>query len=137
MSDINDQITKAIQAYADTLPNADFKLNLLAAAEDMAPKIVESMALQQEWAVMRMETYTRTAADGTELPLMEDIGWVGNPTDDYQVAHQELEWENKARDEGDTSRRLCIGGRIFTDWVEDVQPQIDPELEAALNLPGT
>lgn len=148
MSDINDQITKAIQAYADAIPLPDeddsrrravedFRLNLLATAEDMAPKLIEILQLKQEWAVLGMGSYIRHAADGTELPLMEEIDHVGNVTDDYQVAHQELEWENKYRDENDTSRRLCIGGRLFTDWAEDVQPQVDPELEAALNLPGT
>ena len=139
MSDINDQVIKAIQAYADTLPNADFKLNLLSAAEDMAPKLIESLALKQEWAVLRMESYTRFDRRGDRLPVMEEIdGVVGAETDDYQVAHQELEWQRKYNyRNAESSTRLCIGGRLFTDWAEDIQPQVDPELEAALNLPGT
>lgn len=136
---IEDQVTKAIQTYADALPNDNLKVNLMALAEHMSGQLIEILGLKQEWAVLHMATYTRLAEDGTELPLMEEISQVTDLSDDYQTVHHARELRDKylgPRMEKINSR-VAVGGRLFTDWSEDVQPQVDPELEALLNLPGT
>lgn len=137
MTHINDQVIKAIQAYADPLLNQEFRINLLAAAEDMAPKIVEMMALKQEWAIMSLERVHRRAPDGTELPLYEELGEVrGNSANREQVAG-ELDWQRKVYGEDKEWYRRCIGTRLYQEWTEEVQPTVDPELEALLDIPGT
>lgn len=136
---VNDMFAKAIQQYADTVPNEVLKVNLLALAEHMGDRLVEILQIRQEFAVLTMGSYMRYSSEGDELPLMEEIEKAGEPNEDYGIVHQDLERQNKQRSllPSSTTSRLCVAGRLFTDWVEDIQPEVHPDLEAALNLPGT
>jgi hypothetical protein len=116
-TEINDLVTAAIQTYAATLPNPDFKLNLLAAAEDMAPKLIETLVLKQEWGLVHAEKFPHEP---------ETINEIAGTTENRYQAYDELnclrELELKYPHQGygdDENGRVYIGTRLFTDWTEE------------------
>lgn len=146
--DINDQVIKAIQTYADAMPVPEdesrkraveeFRLNLLATAEDMAPKIIEIMGLKQEWAVLSLEKVQRIGPDGHLLPLYEELSDVRCDSANREQVVSELQMQQEVY--GDATLdwyRQCIGTRLYQEWTEEVQPTVDPEMEALLDIPGT
>lgn len=111
--DANDRMTAAIQAYAETLPNPELSLNLLAAAEHMAPALIGYLGLQQEWALIDVEKYDER----------EEINEVRFSSDSPTLPYNELEHRRELDDlEGTTDDRYCreyVGSRLYTDWAEE------------------
>jgi hypothetical protein len=128
MNDIQDQVAAAIQTYANALPNPEFRINLLAAAEHMAPELIRLLGLQQEWALITGEKYDV----GTENEH-EEIGEVRYNSEDPTVAFNELEWRREKDYGSDAWTRDYVGTRIMTEWAEvhpiilneDEQKQMD------------
>jgi hypothetical protein len=125
-TEINDLVTAAIQKYAADLPNPDFKLNLLAAAEDMAPKLIETLGLKQEWAVI----YTEDYGDGEVVCDIRDA--TGNRDQAYNELNDRLEQTLKYPD-ADWGREY-VGTRMFSEYTEEEVIVLTPEEQHQMDI---
>ncbi len=121
MADIEDMVTRAIQAYADDVATEDdypsTTIALLALADSMAPYLVEKLGLKQEWGI---------AISYPPDPLDE----VSHRSDTPDWPRAELErlgfWDAELNFNDESRRYLAF--RLYTDWTEEQQASLDPDL---------
>lgn len=127
--DIEDQVIKAIQAYASELQNTDFRLNLMACAEHMAPQLIASLGLKQSWAILHIEKSLTTDADGKNPHIHEYISEISHDTQNRMQVVDELAFHEKMNGSLSTEyTREAVGTQLSTDWTEEIAPAIDPDL---------
>jgi len=129
-TEINDLVIAAIQKYAADLPNPEFKLNLLAAAEDMTTKLIETLDLKQEWAVLYAENY----GDGELVCDIRDA--TGNRDQAYNELNHRAEMAlalNYPQGQDDHSREY-VGTRLFTEWAEEQVIVLTPEEQHQMDI---
>lgn len=129
--DINDQVEAAIHDYAETIPNAEFSLNLHAAAEHMAPELIKSLGLVQDWALVHTET----------LDDAEVIESVDCEYDAPAPVYDEINWRREMalkypdRDyDDDEGHRVFVGSRLSTAWTEEHPVILDADEQRQMDV---
>lgn len=127
-TEINDLVTAAIQKYAADLPNPEFRLNLLAAAEDMTTQLIETLGLKQEWAVLYAENY----GEGEVLCDIRDA--TGNRDQAYNELNHRFEMALKYPQGQDDHSREYVGTRLFTEYAEEQVIVLTPEEQRQMDI---
>lgn len=116
MSDIEDQVIRAIQSYAQMLPgDGDDKIVMMMLANDMAPYIIKSLGLRQEFGLIRLWH--------DEIDLVTHTG--DNPV--WAAAEVQLQ-EEFCPTSSDDPNRCYLGSRLYTEWIEEKGTPLDPDL---------
>jgi hypothetical protein len=143
--DVNDRMAGAIQEYAQTLPNPEFKLNLLAAAEHMAPALIHLLGLKQEWALLDFEKLLTRESDSAPIVEVEKLERIRCDSENIAQVYDELEYQRGDRGGlEDEYTRTAVGSRLFTDYAEehpiilneDEQRQMDIDQGVVPNVSG-
>jgi hypothetical protein len=136
MADIEDQVIKAIQRYAESIAPAfeESSLCIMALADQIAPHIIEELGLEQEWGIATAFTYSSWDSSGEPLSPKEELDSVTYVSDRRQSVADELRSDedyDKSHGYKMENGRRYLTSRIYTEWTEDVaQPDMDQELAA-------
>lgn len=121
MPEIQDLVTKAIQGYAETIPQfEESRLCILALAEQMAVYVIDDLKLEQEWAV---GTFF-----GGQLDNISDEDVDPSPVMDALEAHELLDAQDARAGVLNETMRRALMTRINTGWAEEDDPEIDEHL---------
>lgn len=138
-TEINDLVTAAIQKYAADLPNPEFRLNLLAAAEDMGPKLIETLGLKQEWAVLTFDKRWDGPEYSADHPFeggtyTEVLGEVDHDSENRDQVYNELEAQRERYGLDGAYTRNAVGTRMFTDYAEEEVIILTPEEQHQMDI---